>query len=103
MRKDKSERFADFCRKASKEYGHPRISKEQAKASGLMFFFGSPCIEGHEGFRYVSNGMCRVCRMNTNAALNNGITVAEVKSASAKKKSRDDLLFDLEMKRLNAY
>ena len=35
-------------------------SRAEARQLGLKFYFGSPCVHGHDGLRYIS-GHCVVC------------------------------------------
>ena len=47
----------------------PFISYSQAKAQGLKHYFtGKPCKNGHATIRQVSNGGCRACHLERNAA-----------------------------------
>jgi hypothetical protein len=39
-----------------------QITRADARARGLKFYYIDPCDHGHESVRYVSNGVCKACR-----------------------------------------
>lgn len=64
-RKDKWLTLMENNRKTIEIYGHPKVSRKQAKEAGLLFYWpGEPCINGHLTYRYTSGCHCRQCHLD---------------------------------------
>ncbi|MNQ44336.1 hypothetical protein D3C85_580890 [compost metagenome] len=63
-RKSKQDTLDTFSQDVIEMYGHPKISRKQAVAGGLTFYWtGKPCIAGHLTYRYTSSMECRTCKL----------------------------------------
>lgn len=103
FKKDKTEIYIQFHEACEKKHGHTKISRSQAIADGFLFYYGGRCSFGHEPYRYVSNRACRICVMEKNALKKLGIDSEDFSKSVKLRRSIEDRLFDLELKRINGY
>lgn len=75
-RPSKTATWENFNRKSKEIYGTINITPAQARDSSLVFYKGSRCEKGHDGYRYTTSGNCRLCSLaepyDNSAALEEG-------------------------------
>ena len=102
-KKDKSHQYHLFREQALKIYGTVEISREQAKESGLIFYYGKACIHGHGNIRFTTNHACRTCQNENSLKYNlkkKGELYFEDSTLKAKK-SIEDLKFEKELQSIS--
>lgn len=74
------------------------ITRDEAKAHGMMFFDGKVCSICKNTTRYVSTSQCRTCKVNTNAVQTAKQRGTYAPKAVKLRRSIEDLKLDLELK-----
>ena len=99
-RNSKAKTLNIFVEKAMKLFGTAKITREQAKESGLTFYWsGEPCGKGHLTFRYTKSCDCRQCASDGNFDRNHpelAVPSEEVQS----RKALENLKYEFELKKL---
>lgn len=68
------------------------ISRESAKAEGLMYFYtGASCVNGHLSYRYTKSGACKKCHSLAMAKVNKRLREAKRPEIEARIQARKDL------------
>ena len=89
-----------FTEKAMKLFGTTKITREQAKDYGLVFYWsGEPCGKGHLTFRYTKSCDCRQCALQ-GAFDRNHPELAVPSEEVQSRKVLENLKYELELKKL---
>lgn len=62
-RKPANDQWMIYNQRATEKYGSNKITFDQAKESGLLFYAGSDCLMCGNPYRYVSTRSCRRCTL----------------------------------------
>lgn len=99
-RNSKSKTLKDFSNKSMKLFGTTKITREQAKEHGLVFYWpGEPCGKGHLTFRYTKSCDCRQCALQGAFDRNHPELTVPNEEVLARK-AIEHLKYELELKKL---
>jgi len=98
-RKDKSEVFSNFIKKAIQLTGNAFVTKQDAVTHRLMFYY-NPCVKCGGEYRYTSCGDCRNCKIEKNYYNNKKVSKTEQNKQKEVKKKIDSLKHELEFNKI---
>ena len=99
-RQDKNKTLREQTAKAIEIYGDAKITYEQAKESGILFYWtGIPCSEGHLTYSYTSTRRCRTCSLSKLAESRYSEVIKESEVIKPRLKA-EKLKYDMELKKL---
>jgi hypothetical protein len=100
-KRSKGKSLKDFSASAISVYGTAKITREQAKEAGLLFYWsGEVCGNGHLTYTYAKGNECRQCALEASDAKRYGESQKEAKTEFEPRWKADKLKYDMEIRKL---